>query len=88
MADSMNIIEALEWAAEFAKANQLFVVTNERGYADKLSPPSPAEKARIIKDLAETVMAPRRSLEEIANLCGHGAVLCAPCGYIPETWRP
>lgn len=22
------------------------------------------------------------------NLCAHGALLCAPCGYIPPEWNP
>jgi hypothetical protein len=22
------------------------------------------------------------------STCGHGSVLCAPCGYVPESWRP
>jgi len=82
---NMNMVEALEWAAEFAKTNQLFVVTNERGYADKISPPTPAEKAKIIKELAETVISPR--IEQVANLCDHGFVLCARCDMIPSSWK-
>ena len=31
---------------------------------------------------------PAVSVADHANLCPHGAVLCAPCDYIPPSWRP
>lgn len=26
--------------------------------------------------------------EIYVNVCGHGTAICAPCNYIPESWRP
>ena len=52
-----NMGEALEWAADYATRNKLFEpITNQRGYADNWKPPSPADKAEIITNLAREVM--------------------------------
>ena len=26
-------------------------------------------------------------LSQHAHLCAHGAILCAPCGFIPDSWQ-
>lgn len=53
----MRMVEALEWAADFAERSKIFQpVRNERGYADGWKPPTPAERAAVIKDLAETAV--------------------------------
>jgi len=31
---------------------------------------------------------PDPSIIDHANLCPHGAVLCAPCDFIPPSWKP
>lgn len=56
----MNMAEALEWAADYAKRNDLFEAPkNNRGYVkDNWHDPSPAEKLAVIKELAETVYVP------------------------------
>lgn len=49
----MKMQEALEWAGDYAERNKLFEpVANQRGYADGWKPPSPADKAKVIMDLA------------------------------------
>jgi len=79
--------EALEWAADYVERTKIFEpVRNERGYADGWKIPTPAERAKIITDLAKTVVEPA-PLSDIANLCPHGAILCAPCDYIPPSWK-
>lgn len=53
----MNRVEAMEWAADYAERSKIFApITNSRGYSDGWKPPTPAEKARIIAELAETVV--------------------------------
>ena len=53
----MEMSEALEWAADYTVRNKLFdPVVNQRGYSDGWKPPTPAEKMKIIKELAETVV--------------------------------
>ena len=55
----MNKVEALEWAADYADRNKIFEpVRNERGYADGWKIPTPAEKAKIISELAEQIVDP------------------------------
>lgn len=31
---------------------------------------------------------PPLSITDHALLCAHGAVLCALCGFIPDSWKP
>ena len=31
---------------------------------------------------------PKFRLEDHATLCPHGSIICAPCNFIPESWRP
>lgn len=84
----MNMTEALDWAAQYAKDNKLFEPDlNARGYVkDGWIAPSAETKLKVIKELAMTVyQAPR--LEDIATLCPHGAMICAPCDHIPPQWR-
>lgn len=54
----MMMNEALEWAADYCERNKIFEAPkNERGYTrDGWTAPTPAEKARIITDLAKTVL--------------------------------
>lgn len=81
----MDMMEALEWAAGYAERTKLFEVpTNGRGYAvDGAKPPTPQEKAAIVKDLALQVLTPT----SMAMLCDHGAILCARCEFIPDSWK-
>lgn len=30
---------------------------------------------------------PDMDWNQYATLCPHGSILCAPCGFIPESWR-
>ena len=55
----MNMQEALEWAADYADRSKLFEpIANQRGYADGWKPPTPAEKARVITELAKEACGP------------------------------
>lgn len=59
-----DMVEALEWAADYADRNKLFEpVVNSRGYADGWKPPTPAEKAQVITKLARDAM-PDTSVRE------------------------
>lgn len=54
----MNKVEALEWAADYVVRNKLFdAPVNQRGYpVDGWQNPTPAERAKIISDLADQAM--------------------------------
>jgi hypothetical protein len=85
----MDMAQALEWAAKFAEDTKLFEpVLNARGYADGWKPPDPHDKSVIITELAKTVVTPVVSLNDVSNVCMHGALICAPCDFIPPSWRP
>lgn len=65
--------EALEWAADYAQRAKIFEpIRNERGYADGWKPPTPAEKASVITELAR----------EACDDGGSGFVAAAT----PEDW--
>jgi hypothetical protein len=51
-------MEAMEWAARYIEREKLFdAPVNARGYTvDGWKPPTPAEKVRIITEIAEWVM--------------------------------
>ena len=85
----MNMNEALDWAAKYAVDNKLFdAPLNARGYAvDRWTPPTPAEKLKIITDLANTVMSAPPSILDVSTVCAHGAIICAPCDHVPPSWR-
>lgn len=88
--------EALEWAADYAERNKLFEgPVNKNGYTmDGWKSPTAVERVQIITDLARTVTSPLEDvtselkLADVATLCSHGAVLCALCNFIPDSWRP
>jgi hypothetical protein len=46
----------MEWAADYAERHKIFEVKNERGYADKIPQPTPAERAAVLLKIATWVM--------------------------------
>lgn len=89
----MKMDEALEWAADYVERNKLFETPlKSNGYpVDGWKPPSVTERVALITDLAKTVVesvdTKPVSITDVANVCPHGAILCAPCDYIPSAWK-
>lgn len=88
---------AWDWAASYAAQNKLFdQPMKANGYpVDGTKPATPEERYNILEKLALQYMKGHGAhnmqsliLSDYTSLCPHGAILCAPCNYIPESWRP
>ncbi len=81
----MNMVESLEWAADYAERNHLFAAPlNSRGYVvDTWKSPTPEEKRAIITKLAESACEKstptKYHLVESALRCQHRYQIVLPC---------